>query len=151
MSEHRRAEVKIEDLNLYDPDTSVDMFYGRFVKTFPHPQKGQPDVSFIYRRIDPGTLLELTDAVLIQMRKHEPDEPGMPIPTHTPSEQLEFIKTQMLHRLEVLQKCICQPRFQNLEQMKKIPEDWQVELYKLIMHGVMGGDVITAQRFPGQA
>lgn len=147
MSVNRRNEIKIEDLNLYDPDTSVDMFYGQFVKTFPNPRKGKPDVSFIYRRIDPGTLLELTDVALLHASKSDPEAPDEPAPEPTRREQLEFVRTQVLHRLEVLQKCICQPKFENLEQLKKIPTDWQVDLYNLIMHGVMGGDVLTAQRF----
>ena len=147
MSVNRRSEIKIEDLNLYDPDTSVDMFYGRFVKTFPHPQKGKPDVSFVYRRIDPGTLLEVTDTALLSMSRQVEDSPSA-MHAPTPVEEFELMKTRMYHRLEILQKCICEPRFKNLEQMKNIPSEWQVELYNLIMHGVFGGDVLSVERFP---
>ena len=145
MSVQRRSEIPLVDVNLFDPDTSVDMFYGQFVKTFEHPRKGEAPVSFIYRRIDPGTLLELTDVALLTLSENEtPDD--TPI-RETPLDQLKMAKLRLTHRLEVLQKCICAPKFKNLEQLKKIPTDWQIDLYNLIMHGVLGGDVLTASRF----
>ena len=149
MNVQRRYEIKLEDVNLFNPDTSADMFYGQFVKTFPHPRKGEPDVSFIYRKCDPGTLLELTDTALLIASDRAPSEEEV-AQGHSPSslvEQFELAQVRMTHRLEVLQKCICAPSFKNLEQLKKIPSDWQIELYNLIMHGVLGEDVLTARRF----
>lgn len=150
MSVERRQEVKMLELNLFDPDTSAEMFYGKYVKSFTHPKAGNPDVSFVYRRIDPGTLLELTDTALYILAKDE-QEPEQ----HEPVEedaltQLQNAKVRMYHRHEVLHKCIVAPKFKNLDQIKNVPVDWQVELYNLIMHGVLGGDVLTAQRFPAQ-
>ena len=146
MSVHRRSEIELTDVNLFDPDTSVDMFYGQFVKTFDHPRKGNPAVSFVYRRIDPGTLLELTDAALLALSDSD-NEVSADAPPSSPFDQLQMAKLRLTHRLEVLQKCICAPKFKNLEQLKKIPTEWQLELYNLIMHGVLGGDVLTASRF----
>lgn len=148
MSVERRSEIKLQDVNLFNPDTSADMFYGQFVKTFPHPRKGEPDVSFVYRRVDPGTLLELTDtALLIASDRAREEEEIAPEGSPSLVEQFELAQVRMTHRLEVLQKCICAPSFKNLEQLKKIPSDWQIELYNLIMHGVLGDDVLTARRF----
>ena len=140
----RRKEVKLEDVNFFDPDSSADMFYGKFVKSFPNPQGGK-DVAFIYRRIDPGTLLELTDAALLIMSNKEEE-----VQTAAPSqiEELRMMKVRQVHRLEVLQKCIVQPQFKNLDQLNNIPLDWQISLYQLIMHGVLGGDTATVSRFP---
>lgn len=137
----RRSDVKLEDVNFFDPDSSADLFYGKFVKTFPHPQGGK-DVAFIYRRIDPGTLLELTDAALLIMSGDKADEPVVP-----PLEELRMMKVRQVHRLEVLQKCIVQPQFKNLDQLNNVPLDWQISLYQLIMHGVLGGDTATVARF----
>ena len=139
----RRDEVKLEDVNFFDPDSSADMFYGRFVKQFPHP-KGEGMVGFVYRRIDPGTLLELTDAALLIMGENPSGEP----PADAPSlEELRMLKVRQVHRLEVLQKCIVRPQFKNLDQLNNVPLEWQVVLYNLIMHGVLGGDTATVSRF----
>ena len=143
MSVRRRAESQITELNLYDPDSSAQMFYGGFIKTFTANGK---DISFIYRKIDPGVLLELTDTAMLSP-KTDPDTGEDRLAPLTPIQQLEQAKVQMIHRLEVLQKCIVQPEFANLKQIERIPMDWQVELYKLIMHGVLGGDTLTVSRF----
>ena len=143
MSVRRRGEVEITELNLYDPDDSAQMFYGGFVKTFTANGK---DISFIYRKIDPGTLLELVDTA-IRNPQTDPETGEDKSAPLTPIEQLKSLKVQMVHRLEVLQKCIVQPAFANLKQIERIPMDWQVELYKLIMHGVLGGDTLTVSRF----
>lgn len=154
MSVKRRNEMVITDLNMFDPDTSVDMFYGKFVKSFPHPRGGE-DISFIYRRIDPGTLLELTDVALFAQPSQSSDASAEPSaePSLSPAEQLRIAKVRRIHRLEVLQKCICEPKFKNLEQIDTVPMDWQISLYNLIMHSALGGDCLTATRFPeeGQA
>ena len=141
----RRDEIPIQDLNLFDPDSSADMFYGRFVKKFPHP-KGEGEVGFVYRRIDPGTLLELTDAALLIM-SGDKSEPAPAQPTPNPISELRMMKVKQIHRIEVLHKCIVQPQFENVAQINNIPLEWQITLYNLIMHGVLGGGTDTVSRF----
>lgn len=145
------------DLNLFDPDESVDMFYGKYIHTFPirGSEKGK---SFIYRRIDPGTLLELIDTALLTSSEdinesQESDElQSQPVEQVeqveiSPLSKLKAARVQIYHRLEVLQKCIVKPTFNNLEQIKKIPLDWQITLYNKIMHGTLGGETATVDRF----
>ena len=145
MSVRRRSEVQITELNLYDPDDSAQMFYGGYVKTFTANGK---DISFIYRKIDPGTLLELVDIAMTAPKTDQETGEDKAEPL-TPMEQLQQMKVDMVHRLEVLQKCIVQPAFKNLDQIKSIPMEWQIELYKLIMHGVLaGGATESVARFP---
>lgn len=139
----RREDIQIVDLNIFDPDTSADIFYGKYVHSFKNPTGGK-DISFIYRRIDPGTLLELTDqALLVASEENNIDD----LPEESPLSQLRMTKVRIYHRLEVLQKCITLPKFKNLEQIKKLPIDWQIELYNLVMNGTLGGDNVTVRRF----
>lgn len=142
---NRREEVDLIDLNLFDPDASSDMFYGKFVHSFKNPNGG-PDVSFVYRRIDPGTLLELIDQALLVAVD---DEGGVSAYVEeTTISQLKMNRVRIYHRMEVLQKCITLPKFKNLDQIKNLPMDWQIVLYNLIMHGTLGGDTATVTRFP---
>lgn len=140
---NRRDEIQITELNLFDPDTSSDMFHGRFVHSFKTPS--DDDISFVYRRIDPGTLLELVDQALLSAAS---DEGG--IESHveaTPISQMKMARVRIYHQMEVLQKCIVMPKFKNLEQIKELPMDWQLTLYNLIMHGALGDTNVTVQRF----
>ena len=146
MAVDRVADMELEDLNIFDPDTSVDMFYGEFVHRFPHPKQKDKQVAFIYRRVDPGTLLELIDNAIL-IGSDQPTEPNQPASQRSSVSQLKVTKMQVYHRLEVLQKCVTRPTFENLEQIKKLPLDWQVKLYNLIMHGTLGGDCLTVERF----
>lgn len=153
-----RVEDAQLDLNLFDPDESVDMFYGKYIHTFPvrGSEKGK---SFIYRRIDPGTLLELIDTALLTgsesteesdgSDEHQPQSESTEPVDNSPLARLKAARVQIYHRLEVLQKCIVKPVFKNLEQIKKVPLDWQIVLYNKIMHGTLGGDTATVDRFPG--
>ena len=152
MKQERRSEIMMEDLNLYEPDTSADMFYGKHVVKFKAPDGRE--IAFVYRRIDPGTLLELTDQALLAAASDEPelDDDGNPLPEDiaeiTPLAELRMARVSLLHRLEVLQKCIVMPTFKNLDQIKHIPSEWQSSLYSLIMNNSIGGDCLTAVRFP---
>lgn len=142
----RRSEIQMEDLNLYDPDSSAEMFYGQFVARFKSP-KGI-EVAFVYRRVDPGTLLELTDQALLYLGDTKDDEDVDDVEVESDSvSELKMARVRMLHRLEVLQKCVVAPQFKNLDEIKNIPAEWQVKLYQLIMHGVLGGDTVTVSRF----
>ena len=140
----RRSEKSKFEVNLFDPDSSSAMFHGSYVAEFEGFDKKK--VCFVYRKIDVGTLLEITNMVfLLQKQEDAQKDP----PERTNLERLEDARTQMHHRWEVLQKCIVEPQFENLAQIEKIPWDWQIELYKLIMHGVLGGDTPTVSRFRG--
>lgn len=157
--------MELTDVNWFDVDKSPAMFDGKFVKSFPHPSGGDP-VSFLFRRIDPGTLLELTDNALYLMVPREESEeldeeellerglepPPEPPPPQSEAElfvsNLRMLKIRTTHRLEVLQRCIVKPIFETLEQVKGIPTDWQLELYGGIMQNVLGGNCLMTGRFP---
>ena len=140
----RRSEIVLEDVNFYDPDTSSAMFYGEYVRTY---EREDQKASFLLRKVDPGTLLELTGTALIRAgvkKDHDPD----PDPV-SPIKQIENARVQLYHRLEILQKCIIKPQFDNLKQLEKIPMEWQIDMYQFVMHGILGGDAATVRKFRG--
>ena len=133
---------RVFDMNLFDPDDSSAMFNGGYVKSFEaHDGK---EVSFIYRKIDPGTLLDLTNTSLLMPASGDKKSDAEEL---TQVEQLQIAQQRMHHRWEVLHKCIVAPQFENLKQIDRIPQEWQLVLYNLIMHGVLARDTSTVRRF----
>jgi len=156
MSVQRRDAMQLEDVRWFDKDASTGMFDGGFVRSFEHPDNGNP-VSFLFRRIDPGTLLELTNSALYLMGEEDdttdtidPNAQARPV---SRSQQLindlKILKIRTTHRLEILHRCIIRPEFQTLEEVKVIPPEWQVELYGDIMRNVLGGNCLLTGRFQG--
>lgn len=143
---------RLEDDHWFDPDASAEMYRGEYVKTFENPNTGEP-VRFLYRRIDPGTLLELTDIALFSMEDRSVDDADVVVEEPLTRDDLitrEFraFKIRTTHRLEVLHKCIVKPSFKTLDQVKRLPMEWQEELYHIIMKNVNGGENLSGKRFP---
>lgn len=154
MSVSRKEAMKLDDVRWFDVDMSAQMFEGQFIKSFEPPGGGSP-VSFLFRRIDPGTLLELTGNALFLAGETDGKEDILPLaPTSSVDrsaqliKDLKVLKIRTTHRLEVLHRCILRPTFETLEQLKRIPTEWQVALYNEVMRHVLGGNCLLTGRFP---